>query len=113
MKFKVGEIYRNRAGEEYEFIAHVPRAARWAQAIFMHVRDDDLHTRYVDGTCDPDTKHIYDILLPEKKTIKLYPALLKDKEGQLRITYELYSVCPTYAIRLATEYPAVIIEVES
>jgi len=111
MKFKVGEIYRNRAGEEYEFIAHVPRAGSWAQAVFMHVRDDDLHTRYADGTCNPSTKNIRDILPPEKKTRKLYPVLYKTASGKFYPSY-LHDECPEDAIRLITEWPPVIIEVE-
>ena len=112
MKFKVGEIYRSRAGEEYEFIAHVPRAGSWAQAVFMHVRDDDLHTRYADGTCNPSTKNIRDILPPEKKTRKLYPALYQRELDRYFITDALYETKPDYAIRLVTEWAPVVVEVE-
>lgn len=113
MKFKVGDTYKDRVGNDYKFIVHIPVAINSAQAIFMHVRDGDIYTRYADGTCDPSTKHVGDILPHEKKTMKLYPALYKSLAGRgYYITDHVFDIAPEHAVRLLTEYPPVIVEVE-
>ena len=110
MKFKVGEVYKDRAEKEYTLVAHAYHNNKHAQLIF--ISDGISHYRHVDGkqsTLEPSN---LDILLPEKKTIKLYPALYKSDGGQKFYTEYLHEICPEDAIRLLTEYPPVVVEVD-
>jgi len=113
MNFKVGEIYKDHSGNEYKFIAHVPEASIWARAVFVRMCHMDIIVRYTSGAVYSDTNNTLDILPPEKKTIKLYPALFKNGHGSWACSDSLYDECPEYAIRLLTEWPPVIVEVES
>jgi len=113
MKFKVGEIYKDREGEEYKFLMYVPEAHVSSRMIFVGIAYGDIQVRFADGTVDYVTKTPEDILPPEKKTVKLYPALSKLVNlSEYYVSDVLYETCPEDAIRLLTEYPPVIIEVE-
>lgn len=113
MKFKVGEIYRDREGREYKFLMYAPEAHETSQLIFMELVDRSVHTRFTDGTIYLGAKTPIDILPPEMKTVKLYPALLKSSQDRgYFISATLYETKPDDAIRLITEWPPVIIEVE-
>ena len=113
MKFKIGDTYKDRAGDEYRFIAYVPEAREPTQLIFVEVENGCIRYRYSDGGCNPYTTDDRDILPPKKKTRKLYPALSKLVNlSEYYVSDVLYETCPEDAIRLLTEYPPVIIEVE-
>ena len=111
MKFKVGDIYKDRGGLEYKFLMCAPEAHRSTQLIFMGLAYGSIHTRFKDGTVDHGAKTPEDILPPEKKTVKLYPALYQTVPGRYYTDF-LYETCPDDAIRLLTEYPPVVVEVE-
>ena len=111
MKFKIGEIYKDHSGNEYKFIAHVPEASIWARAAFVRMCHMDIIVRYTSGAVYSDTNNTLDILPPEKKTRKLYPVLYKTASGKFYPSY-LHDECPEDAIRLITEWPPVIVEVE-
>ena len=112
MKFKVGEIYKDREGREYKFLMYAPEAHETSQLIFMELVDMSVHTRFTDGTIDRGAKTPIDILTPEKKTVKLYPALFKKPNGGYFFSDSLYETKPENSIRFVTEYPPVVIEVE-
>ena len=111
MKFKVGEIYKDREGMEYRFIAQVPDAEGTQRLIFINLKLLDGVFRYSDGTIDRGAQTPYDIIPHEKKTVKLYPALYQTVPGRYYTDF-LYETCPDDAIRLLTEYPPVVVEVE-
>ena len=117
MKFKVGGIYKDREGREYKFIAYVPEAIEESQLIFMGPNergpnDRGVNTRYLNGNIYSDCPNNYDIIPPEKKTVKLYPALFKKPNGGYFFSDSLYETKPENSIRLVTDYPPVIIEVD-
>ena len=118
MKFRVGEIYKDREGREYKFIAYIPEAIESSQLIFLGVAHGGVHTRFTDGAAARSANSSDDILPPEKKTVKLYPALSRklsterDYSQEYYVTNTLHDTCPEYAIRLITEWAPVIIEVE-
>ena len=113
MKFKVGEIYKDRDGMEYRFIAYVPEAMESVQLIFMGLETLDIKGRYSSGARYDNRENSYDILPPEKKTVKLYPALCRSMNNPTYfVTADLYETKPERAIRLLTEWPAVVVEVE-
>jgi len=112
MNFKVGEIYRDRGGVEYKFLMYVPSAHESTQLLFMGLTHGSVHTRYTDGTVDRGAKTPDDILPPEKKTIKLYQALHRTDDGTRYYSDYLYETCPEDAVRLITEWPPVIVEVD-
>lgn len=112
MKFKVGDIYRDREGNKYKLIAHLPEALNQSELVFLGPDDCNVHTRYLNGKRHGgNVINDLDILPPETKTVKLYQALHKTNCGAYYTDY-LYETCPEDAIRLITEYPPVIIEVE-
>jgi len=108
MRFKVGNIYKDRGGRSYTFITHIPEAVAEAQLVFLSVKDQKVHTRYVDGMVGSPSE--YDILPPEQGIVNLYPALHRGKDGKYYVDCYLYSECPAGAIRLATECPPVIVK---
>jgi len=111
MRFKVGNIYKDRGGRSYTFITHIPEAVAEAQLVFLSVKDQKVHTRYVDGMVGSPSE--YDILPPEKGIVRLYPALYKNiSNGGFRLSAFLYETCPEEAVRLVTEYPPVLISEE-
>jgi len=112
MKFKVGQVYKDREGNEYRLIAFVPEAVEYSQAIFMDLKELDMHWKYSDGATHRLSLSNSDILPPEKKTVKLYPALFKNGDDSWACSGALYAECPEYAIRLLTEYTAVVVEVD-
>jgi len=111
MKFKVGEVYKDRTGREYTFLVYAPKAHASSQLIFIDSTHGIVHSRFTDGTVDRGAKTPIDILPPEKKTRKLYPVLYKTASGKFYPSY-LHDECPEDAIRLITEWPPVIVEVE-
>ena len=113
MIFKVGEIYRDRDGKEYKFLMYAPEAHETSQLIFMELVDRSVHTRFTDGTIYLGAKTPSDIIPHEKKTLKLYQALLKSSEDrEYFVSSTLYETKPNLAIRLITEWAPVIVEVE-
>jgi len=112
--FKVGEIYRDRDGKEYKFLMYAPEAKARSQLIFMCLKTEIIQVRFLSGSfSDSGRESVYDILPPEKKTVKLYPALCRNISNHTYwITSDLYETKPERAIRLITEYPAVVVEVE-
>ena len=112
MNFKIGEIYKDREGGDYKFIAFVPEASEYSQAIFLDLKDLDMSWRYPDGTVHPNSFSNGDILPPEMKTVKLYQALYHNTFGGYSLTDGLYETKPEHTIRLVTEWPAVVVEVE-
>ena len=114
MTFKVGEIYKDREGGEYRFIAHIPDAEESQRLVFMKLKILDAVFRYSDGALYlNEGESFYDVLPHEKKTVKLYPALCRNISNHTYwITSDLYETKPERAIRLLTEWSPVIIEVE-
>ena len=113
MKFKVGEIYKDRGGLEYKFLMYAPESHVSSQLIFLELAYGSVQTRYTDGTVDHGAKTPSDIIPHEKKTLKLYQALLKSSEDrEYFVSSTLYETKPNLAIRLLTEYPPVVVEVE-
>lgn len=110
MKFKVGEIYKDRSGAEYTFVTHAYHNMSHAQLIF--IADGVAHYRHVDGKLRVSHEHENDISPPERKTVKLYPALHRPGDGHWFCSGRLYAECPDDAIRLVTEYGPVIVEVD-
>jgi len=64
MKFKIGEIYKDRIGREYRFIAHVPEARESSQLVFLGFETSDIKRRYPCGSRFADRENYYDILPP-------------------------------------------------
>ena len=113
MKFKVGEIYKDREGGEYRLIAYIPETREASQLMFLELVTLYIVCRYPNGNCYLDGENNNDILLPEKRQVKLYPALYKLMNlSEYYVSDVLCETCPEGAIRLLTEYPPVIIEVD-
>ena len=110
MKFKVGEIYKDREGREYKLLMYVPEASNDNKMLFLQIDSGIVLKCNTAGISSIHEKH--DILPPEKKTVKLYPALRKTVDGKRYYADYFYETCPPDAIRLITEYPPVIIEVD-
>ena len=112
MKFKIGEIYKDREGREYQFIAHCSESGSDERTIFLSTTTKSIVTRYENGSLVSKGIDLSDILPPEMKTLKLYQALRKGDQGNYLISDTLYETKPDDAIRLVTEYQPVVVEVE-
>jgi len=113
MKFKVGEIYKDREGREYRFLMYAPEAKARSQLIFMCLKTEIIQVRFLSGSfSDSGRESVYDIIPHEKKTVKLYSALFHNTFGGYSFSDKLYDTKPATAIRLVTEWAPVVVEVE-
>ena len=109
MRFKIGNMYKDRGGRSYTFITQIPEAAAECQLVFLSVKDQKVHTRYLNGNIYSDCPNNYDILPPAKGIVKLYHALYQIDLNRYYVTSDLFETCPEGAVRLVTEYPPVLI----